>query len=61
MADLTLMALSVAVLAIAALIPPFLAGDVQFTSVFFGAAGGSGATRTPSSIKALTSVDEASP
>ena len=33
----------------------------QFTSVFFGAAGGSGAILTPSSISALTSLGEASP
>lgn len=46
---------------IAALILPFLAGDVQLTSVFFGAAGGKGATRTPSSTSALTSEGEASP
>ena len=46
---------------IAALILPFLAGDLQFTSVFFGGAGGRGATRTPSSTSALTSAGEASP
>lgn len=45
----------------AVLILPFLAGDVQFTSVFLGGAGGSGATRTPSSTSALTSEGEASP
>jgi len=33
----------------------------QFTSVFLGGAGGSGATFTPSSIRALTSVGVASP
>lgn len=46
---------------IAALILPVLGRDLQFTSVFFGAGGGSGATRTPSSTSALTSVGEASP
>jgi len=46
---------------IAALILPLLSGDLQLTSVFFGAAGGKGATRTPSSTSALTSVGDASP
>jgi hypothetical protein len=51
---------------IAALVLPFLAkglrlDDLQLTSVFFGAAGGKAATRTPSSTSALTSVGDASP
>lgn len=46
---------------LATLILPVLGGNLQFTSVFFGAGGGSGATRTPSSTSALTSVGEASP
>lgn len=47
---------------LAALALPLLASSrLQFTSVFLGAAGGSGATRTPSSTSALTSVGEASP
>lgn len=46
---------------IAVLILPVLGKDLQFTSVFFGAGGGKGATRTPSSTSALTSVGDASP
>jgi len=46
---------------IAVLILPLLGRRLQFTSDFFGAAGGSGATRTPSSTSALTSVGDASP